>query len=125
MTLSFTILSGDYAIARLPYDALVPSWADGAGLVTITRALDELSITCLSDRIPADVTAQTGWAALRIDTLADLDAAGVVIAAVTPVSTAGYGVFVISSHLRDHLLVRHIHLDAVTSALTQAGHNVA
>ncbi len=122
MNLSFTPLIGDYAITRLPADALLPDWAEGVGLMSMTRADDELSIICLSARAPEH--ADTGWTALRVDTLAALDEPGVVMAAVTPISSAGLGVFVISTHLRDYLLVRAVEMERVQAALTQAGHIV-
>ncbi|MGJ8611317.1 MAG: ACT domain-containing protein [Octadecabacter sp.] len=120
MNLSFTPLSGEYAIARLPADAQIPNWADGVGLVSITRADDELSIVCRADRAPLD--ADAGWSALKVETLADLDEPGVVMAAVTPISSAGLGVFVISTHLRDYLLVRTKELPRAKDILTSAGH---
>ena len=120
MELSFTQLSGDYSIAKLPADAPLPSWADGTGLVSITRADDELSIVCPSERAPHN--ADHGWTALRVDTLAALDEPGVVKAAVTPISSAGFGVFVISTHLRDYLLVRRLTVGKVKSVLKQLGH---
>lgn len=123
MKLSFTSLTGEYAITRMPALALLPDWADGVGLVNITRANDELSIVCLANRAP-DI-ADTGWAALRVDTLAALDEPGVVMAALTPISTAGLGVFVISTHLRDYLLVRTAEMNRVKTALTDAGHTIA
>lgn len=123
MILSFTPLLEPYAITRLPADAPIPPWADGAGLVSITRADDELSIVCRADRAPN--TADTGWSALRVDTIADLDEPGVVMAAINPISTAGLGVFVISTHLRDYLLVRTDQMDRVQSILKDAGHTLA
>ncbi|AGI66237.1 hypothetical protein OAN307_c04990 [Octadecabacter antarcticus 307] len=123
MKLSFTSLTGEYAITRMPALALLPDWADGVGLVNITRANDELSIVCLANRAP-DI-ADTGWTALRVDTLATLDEPGVVMAALTPISTAGLGVFVISTHLRDYLLVRTAEMNRVKTALTDAGHTIA
>jgi hypothetical protein len=123
MKLSFTPLSGEYAITRLPAYAVLPDWADGVGLVNITRANDELSIVCLANRAPD--TANTGWTVLRVDTLAALDEPGVVMAAVTPISTAGLGVFAISTHQRDYLLVRAAEMNRVRIALTDAGHTLA
>ena len=120
MKLSFTPLDGPYAITRLPADAAIPDWADGDGLVSITRADDELSIVCAAVRAPE--TADTGWSALRVDTLAALDEPGVVLAAVAPISKASLGVFVISTHLRDYLLVRTTEIARVRTALAGAGH---
>lgn len=124
MKLSFTPLIGDYAICRLPADAPYPDWADGAGVVSVTRAEDELSLVCQADRLPIAVTADTGWSTLRVDTLADLDEAGVVMAAVTPISSAGFGVFLISTHLRDYLLVRTGQMADVKRVLLEAGHTI-
>ena len=123
MNLSFSTLPHGYAITRLPADAALPDWADGPGLVNITRADDELSIVCRADRAPND--ADSGWSALRVDTLAALDEPGVVMAAVRPISTAGFGVFVMSTHLRDYLLVRTAEIVRVRSVLVAAGHEFA
>ncbi len=123
MRLSLTPLSREYAIARLAAVAVLADWADDVGLVNITRAEDELSIVCLANRAPD--TADTGWTVLRVDTLAALDEPGVVMAAVTPISTAGLGVFVISTHQRDYLLVRAAEMNRVKIALTNAGHTLA
>ncbi|SMX40006.1 ACT domain-containing protein [Octadecabacter ascidiaceicola] len=122
MELTFTPLIGDYAITKLPADAAFPDWIDQSGLVSITRADDELSVVSLSNGTPPD--ADVGWSALRVDTLAALDEPGVVMSAVTPISTAGLGVFVISTHLRDYLLVRTAEMNRVAAALTNAGHSL-
>jgi len=123
MKLTFTLLQGEYAITKLPADAPIPDWIDQTGLVSITRADDELSVVSLSNGTPPD--ADTGWSAMRIDTLAALDEPGVVMSAVTPISSAGLGVFVISTHLRDYLLVRTAEMKRVRAALTDAGHSLA
>jgi len=125
MKLSFTALPDEYAICRLPADAPLPDWADGDGLVSVTRADDELSIVCKEDRVPPGVRPQGGWSALKVETLADLDEAGVVMAAVTPISSVGLGVFVISTHLRDYLLVRTTEMARARTILTTAGHSIA
>lgn len=52
MGLQLRILEGDYSVNRLPGAAPIPSWADGEGFVSISRAPYELSIVCLSSRVP-------------------------------------------------------------------------
>jgi hypothetical protein len=122
MNLSFTHLPFEYAITRLPADASLPDWVHGDGLLNITSADDELSIVSRADRAPKD--ADAGWTALRVDTIAALDEPGVVMSAITPISTAGLGVFVMSTHLRDYILVRTAEMARVQNALTQAGHTL-
>jgi hypothetical protein len=122
MKLTFTPLLGDYAITKLFADASVPDWIDQSGLVSVTRAEDELSIVSLAAGTPPD--ADIGWCALRVDMLAALDEPGVIMSAVTPISSAGLGVFVISTHLRDYLLVRTAEISRVRTALADAGHSI-
>lgn len=117
-------MAGEYAICRLPPDAPTPDWTDGPGIVQVTRARDELSVTCLADRVPATVEQVSGWMCFQVRNLADLDEPGVVLAAVAPVSGAGLGVFANSTFLRDYILVRGSTLDEATCAWLQAGHQV-
>ena len=124
MELTLTLLSHEYAITRLAPDAQVPPWVGTDGLTSITRADDELSIVCRADHVPTDIPTEKGWAALRVDLLAQLDEPGVVMSAITPISSAGLGVFVISTHLRDYILVRHNEMAQARLALTQAGHKI-
>lgn len=124
MKLNFTALDGVYAIARLDPRSTIPSWAAGSGLFSVTRAEDELSIVCREDRVPDDVLADRGWTALRVDMLADLDTPGVVRSAVSPIAKAALGVFVISTHLRDYVLVKQAEIEKAQSALRAAGHSI-
>ncbi len=120
MKITFSALPNTYAITRLPADHSVPDWVNGPGLSSVTKADDEISIVCLAERAPKD--ADAGWTALRVDTLAALDEPGVIMAAVAPISSAGLAVFVISTHLRDYLLVRRYEIDKVKAVLNAAGH---
>ena len=53
-------------MARLPGTAALPAWADGPGLVSITRREGELSIVCADGRVPPDIQAERGWRALEV-----------------------------------------------------------
>ena len=65
--LRLRVLPGRLAVARLPGTATLPGWADGPGLVSITRREGELSIVCAEARVPADVRAERGWRALEVE----------------------------------------------------------
>ena len=94
-------------------------------LVSVTRAADETSLVCPAEHAPEAADVEAGWTALKVSTLAGLDEPGVVHAAVAPVSTHGLGVFVLSTFLRDYLLVRTETLSVALLQLLQAGHRVA
>jgi len=59
-------LPGSYAISRLGAGDGIPGWADGPGFVSMTRTDDELSITCLQDRVPGTVKHDGDWVAFKL-----------------------------------------------------------
>lgn len=121
--LELTPLQGEYAICWLPAGASVPAWAnDGAGFVNISYCEDELSIVCRADRVPDNIKKEDGWAAIKLNNLLGLDQPGAVLSAVKPISTAGLGVFVISTYYRDYLLVRADQFEKVSKLMIEAGH---
>jgi uncharacterized protein len=54
----------------------------------------------------------------------DFSMVGVVSSLVTPLAEAGLSVFVVSTFDTDHLLVKDSDVDAVTTALSGAGHTL-
>lgn len=117
---------GRFAIARLAASAGLPDWFPSQGLRSATWAEDELSLivpeTCVPSGVASAVNVQPGWVAVQVKTLAALDEPGVVLAAVRPISEAGLGVFVTSTHLRDYLLVRADKLSQARAVWLGQGH---
>ena len=124
--LTLSEVAGQYAIARLAPDAPLPPWADGPGFLSITRASDELTITCLQDRIPDDVQTDRDWSCLRTIGPFDFEATGIVATLIAPVSQDGIGVFVICTFDGEHLLVPSKEMDRARTLLTHHfGHSTA
>lgn len=121
-TLTLTELAGSYGIARLPADAAIPAWADGGGLVSMSRTDDELSVLCLAARIPDNVKRDLGWTALKFEGPFAFQEHGILLSVIAPVSGAGIGVFVISTFDTDYLLVKNENAARVRDLLSAAGH---
>jgi uncharacterized protein len=117
-------LDGDYAIARLEADAVFPTWADGAGFVSISRTDDELSIVCLQSRIPEAVKQDRDWTCFKLQGPFAFGETGVVLSVIKPLSENRIGVFVVSTFDGDHLLVKAGDEAASVAHLTAAGHTV-
>jgi uncharacterized protein len=115
---------GDYAISRLPPDAAIPGWADGPGFMTISRSAHELSVLCLTDRVPHGVVSEAGWACLRFVGPFAFGATGIVLSVVRPLSEGRIGVFVVSTFDGDHILVKQADLESARTLLVDAGHNL-
>lgn len=115
-------LEGDYGVARLESAAAMPTWAEGEGFLSLSRSADELSITCLQDRIPSSCVVSRDWACLQLVGPFAFDEAGILLAVVEPLSEGGIGVFVVSTYDGDHLLLKRADLARAESLLRSAGH---
>jgi uncharacterized protein len=124
-SLSLKLLPHTYAVARLEADARIPDWADGVGFVSISRTDAELSIVCRAERVPAEVRSSPDWACFKLEGPFAFDETGVVLAVIAPLSTAGLGVFVVSTYDGDHVLVKQDDLPRAQELLLTAGHRIA
>jgi hypothetical protein len=123
--LPLEILSDTLAICRLPPDAPLPRWAQGAGsFVTISRTAEELSITAPQSGVPAEIRCERDYRALRVRGPLALDLVGVLAAIAEPLARAGLSIFAISTFDTDYVLVKARDLEAAVAALERAGHEV-
>lgn len=118
------LLPGHYAVCRLPPAEGIPSWADGAGLSSITRTADELSIVCPLERVPTAVKHEAGWRAFQLVGPVPFTTTGVVSALTAPLAAAGVGVFILSTFDTDYLLVKEANLAKAKASLVAAGWDV-
>ena len=118
-------LGGIYAIARLSSGDPLPSWADGAGFVSISRTEDELSVVCLQERVPAGIRKDEGWSCFKLEGPFAFGETGIVLSVIAPLSTNGVGIFVVSTFDGDHVLVKAADGSKARALLRAAGHMLA
>ena len=116
------LLDGDYAVTLLPPGRALPGWVAGPGFVNVSFCDDELSIVTPAARVPAGVTSNRGWRALKLAAEFAFDQPGVVLSVVRPISENGHAVFVVSTFHRDYLLVRAAQIEEIQALLAGAGH---
>ncbi|MBZ9743289.1 MULTISPECIES: ACT domain-containing protein [unclassified Mesorhizobium] len=117
-------LPGLYAISRLQAGDGIPAWADGPGFVSITRTDDELSITCLQDRVPDAVKHDHDWVAFKLQGPFAFDETGIVLSVIQPLSENELGIFLVSTFDGDHLLVKAADEPKARGLLGEAGHTL-
>jgi uncharacterized protein len=110
-----------YSISRLGAHVPIPEWADGPGFVTVSRTSDELSIVCLSDRVPDGVKSDGPWSCFQLIGPFDLTLTGIAVRIVTPVSNAGIGFLFVTTFDTDYLLVKQAQNILARSVLMDAG----
>lgn len=123
-SLTLAFLPDRYAVCRLRGDDPVPDWAYSRGLVSITRTQEELSVVCLQDSVPPDVTCRRDWRCLKVDGPLDFAQTGVLASLAGPLADAGIPVFVVSTYDTDYLLVPEPHATRAAEVLTDAGHRI-
>ena len=121
---SLILLPDRLTICRLPPDALLPSWSESNGLQAIIRTSDELCIICAEDNVPANITAEPNWRALKVRGPLVFSEVGVIASLANPLAEAGISIFVISTFETDYILVKMRDLEAAVENLREAGHSV-
>ena len=117
-------LDGRMAVCRLEPASEVPGWATAAGLFSVTRTADELSVVCPEENVPAGVEREEGWRVLRLEGPFPFSAVGVLASVAAPLAEAGVSIFALSTYDTDYVLVKEERVDLATSALGERGHEV-
>ena len=119
----FTPFPDTFAIVRLPPTDDMPKWATGQ-FVSMTRAIDELSIVCRETAVPAGSHADRGWQCLKLEGPIPLKTVGVASEFTSLLAKAGVSVFIISTFDTDYLLVKGDAFEKAADALRGGGHSV-
>ena len=122
--LNLKLLSGSYAVCQLGPSSPIPAWADGEGLVSISRSDEELSIVCLQSRLPAKVKAEPEWRCLKLEGPFEFSLSGILASVLNPLAAVGVGIFAVSTYNTDYVLVKKENLEKTIQALESAGHKI-
>ncbi|MGX9354530.1 ACT domain-containing protein [Roseobacteraceae bacterium S113] len=120
--MNLRVVPGRFGVARLDADHPIPDWFAGPGFRAIVHSDDETTVVCLENRIPDGVEAEKGWMCLRTIGPFPFEAAGVVQALITPLSSNGVGVFVVCTFDGEHVLLPASEAEAARRFLEAAGH---
>jgi uncharacterized protein len=127
MSLQLQILDGEYSVSRMAASQSIPGWADGEGFVSISRTPDELSIVCVSARVPIEdpeVRSESGWKCLQLVGPFAFTLTGILLGVLKPLADAGIGIFAVSTFDTDYVMVKQLQLADTITALTRNGHIV-
>ncbi len=124
--LPLELLPDTLAICRLAPGAPVPSWAERPSpFLTLSRTDDELSITTLQSSVPAGVSCERDYRAVRVRGPLPLNLVGILAAIADPLAAAGLSIFAISTYDTDYVLLKARDLETALTVLRQAGHHIA
>lgn len=101
--LDLRLLEDPYAVCWLEATAPIPAWAEG-----------ELMAVCPQSRVPPEARAERDWCGLHLSGPFVSGLTGILAA---PLTQAGVGIFAVSTHSTDYLLVKTHHLEQCPSGL--------
>lgn len=113
------------AVVRLPPGAEVPSWAESSSLFSITATATETSLVCAGRSVPTKVVAHRGLTAFAVQGTLDPTLTGVLVSLLAPLAEAEIGVFTLSTHDTNWILVPATKADEAAEAWRRQGHTVA
>ncbi|HEY1272193.1 MAG TPA: ACT domain-containing protein [Terriglobales bacterium] len=123
--LRFTLLSGNFAVCRLPADVLIP---DGIlrsqPFVSVTRTADELSIACREESVPPDAKAERDWKCFKLEGPISFSQTGILASFIQPLAESAIPVFAVSTYDTDYVLVKEGWAGKALLALKEAGHTL-
>jgi len=114
--LTLRLLREKFGICRLDPDAPIPDWVKGS-FYSITKTLDELSIICREDAIPAESPCETNWRALMIEGPLDFSLTGIIASISSILANNQISLFVLSTYDTDYILIKDHLLDKAVSVL--------
>jgi hypothetical protein len=117
-------VGGQFAVCKLPPDSAVPAWGMAGDVFSVTRTVEELSVVCRQELVPAGTQAEVGWRCLRVAGAMPFTLVGVLASLTRPVAAAGVGVFAVSTFDTDYLFVKQAECATAVAALRRAGHLV-
>ena len=124
MSLTLSVLPGEYAVCQLSPDQALPAWASAGELFSVTRTPEELSLVCAASSVPAGIRQAAGWSVLKLHGAFDFALTGILAGVLNPLHTVGVGIFAFSTFDTDYVLVQAAQLEQAVSALRGAGHTV-
>jgi hypothetical protein len=116
--MELTLLPDSLAICHLSKDTPIPRWALAGEFYAVCRSEEELSIVCPDGHPSAEIEADSGWRALKVQAPLPLTEIGVIAALTAPLAEAGVSVFVISTFATDYLLIKEAELSKAVRVLS-------
>ena len=123
-SLRLSVLEERLAVCWLEPRAEIPPWATSAPFFCVARNPDELSVVCPEEHVPAAITCERGWRALKLQGPFGFELTGVLASVAAPLARCEVGILAIATYDTDYVLVKEEQLDPAIAALRERGHEV-
>lgn len=120
LKLMMAVLEGICAVCRLDAQSEIPSWISGL-FWSITRTPDELSVVCLQEIVPGEVSHEGDWRVLEVLGPLSFALTGIIASISSALAEADISIFTLSTYDTDYVLVKADQLEKAVEALKRQG----
>jgi hypothetical protein len=121
ITVLLRLMTERFGVLKLSLPQVFPLWLTQAALFFVAQTEDEYSIMCPQIYIPVGINYAADYRCFRVDGDLAFNEIGVVARVSKPLADAGFGLFLMSTHDRDYVLVRQEDLEAAITVYKSAG----
>lgn len=118
------MISGSFAICRLPAADPVPEWAERGPFTSVTRTAEELSIVCPADHVPPQHKPEIPWFCVKLEGPFAFSQVGILSSFIHPLVDGGIPIFAVSTYDTDYILIQETFRAAALQSLRDAGHEL-
>lgn len=115
----------NFAVCKLPADAIIPDWYQDHSFGNITRTKEELSIVCEQQFVGKGVSASSDWKMLQVMAKMDFSLIGIVAGIACPLAEAGISIFTLSTFDTDYILIKNQQINHALSILSEKGYQIS
>ena len=120
MKLTLSILPEKIGICHFDKNSPIPDWAlERTNFTSITRTMDELSITLPQEKIPGGVMVERDWRAFKLEGDVELASIGIIASLAKPLAEAGISIFNVSTYETNYVLVEEKNLENAKNILSK------
>ncbi len=117
--LTLSILPEKIGICHFDKNTPIPDWAlEKTNFTSVTRTMDELSITLPQEKIPGGVMVERDWRAFKLEGDLDLTSVGIIASLAKPLAEAEISIFNVSTYETNYILVEDKNLEKAKKILS-------
>ncbi|OGZ24117.1 MAG: hypothetical protein A2896_02275 [Candidatus Nealsonbacteria bacterium RIFCSPLOWO2_01_FULL_43_32] len=118
--LILSVLPDKLGICHFDKNSPIPDWAlEKTNFTSITRTMDELSITLPQEKIPGGVLTEGDWRAFKLEGDVAITSVGIIAALAKPLAEAGISIFNVSTYETNYILVEEKNLAKASEVLSK------
>ena len=123
MSIKLKFLKSDFSVCKLRDLSRIDL---SAGFYFLSKTMDELSLVCFSEDVPANALAvDGGWKAFRVEGTLDFALVGILSKIAQLLAAKGISIFAVSTYDTDYILLKEGNVEVARKTLHEGGYTIS